>query len=231
MTKLIPYVHPAHDGFEDEKRYEWQMDIRANYLILGDKNVEVPIETITNLGKILDTNLIWLHRGELIAGSFMSNLAHNADIKYNDIDIYFHSANDANEFLLANKISNASVMFRGPIAIQVMFGKQILNLIWGVAFNDAKDLISHFDIRACSVAYDPQWNLVHTVKGALWDAANKFIVFNPVPHHTTVARVIKYVQRNFNMDAYQRLFFAELIRSDMYNTDLELSTGYRPVQK
>jgi hypothetical protein len=233
MIKLNTHANPNlyRDNLSDEKRYEWQMSVRANYLILGDKEVNVPVDVISSPLKVLETNLVWLHRGELIAGSFMSNLQTISKMENTDIDIYFKNIVDVNDFLYANPIQRLHVMNETKVAMQVHYDNQILNLIHGVAFDDAKDLITHFDIRACSIAYDPQWNLIHVVRGALHDAAGKCIVFNPVPHNTTVARVVKYAKRGFDMDPYQRLFFSELIKSDMYNPDLELSTGYRAIQK
>jgi hypothetical protein len=230
--KINQNIHPYEDGFEnDEKRYEWQMNVRANYLILGDKNQHVPIDIVGAPGRVVTSDLIWLHRNELIAGSFMSNIQSVAPMENKDIDIYFKCEKDAEDFRLLNKIHKPHIMYKSSIAMQLVRGGTVLNLIYGVAYDNANDLISHFDIRACSIAYDPQHNLVHAVRGAIYDAANKRIVFNPVPHNTTVARIMKYAQRGFDMDAYQRLFFTELIKSDMYNTDLELSTGYRAVHK
>lgn len=221
------------DRFEsnDEKRYEWQMSVRANYLLLGDKNVNVPVTARSAPFSMIQSKILWPHRGELIAGSFMSNIAYGADIKNKDIDVYFKNEAEAVNFMNMNSISNHHIIAKGQVAVQVWCENQIFNLIHGIAYDDAKDLITHFDIRACSVAYDPQYNMVWNVDGSLYDAVQKRIVFNPVPHNTTIARVLKYAQRGFDMDPYQRLFFAELIRSDMYNTDLEISTGYRAIWK
>lgn len=237
MIKIATNFGPSADDFEtDEKRYEWQMSLRSNYLLLGDdKNFQIPIDVITSPYKIVHSNVIWLNRGELIAGSFMCNVAAGADVQHTDIDIYFKSKADADQFVQINRVHvfphQFTHQYASTIASKGAFDNQYFNLIYGVEYSDAKDLITRFDIRACSIAYDPQFNMVYAVRGALFDAVQKRIVFNPIPHNTTVARVVKYAQKGFDMEAYQRLFFAELIRSDMYNPDLELSTGYRAVQK
>lgn len=237
MIKLACNIGVSDDGFEtDEKRYDWQMSIRSNYLLLGDdKNFQIPIDVISSLHKVIHSNIIWIHRGELIAGSFLCNIASGADVRHGDIDIYFKCKADADHFVQVNRVHVWPNQFPGTytnkVAVKAVHDNYQLNLIFGIQYSDPKDLISRFDIRACSIAYDPQFNLVYAVRGALADAVNKRIVFNPIPHNTTVARVVKYAQKGFDMEAYQRLFFAELIRSNMYNPDLELSTGYRAVHK
>jgi hypothetical protein len=220
---------PFEDKFEsDEKRYEWQMAVRANYLLLGDTNVKLPIEVHKNPMPIIDTPLRWINRGELVAGSFMCNYTANAEIPNKDIDIYFKCKADVETFMGANRVWS---MTHNDIANIVLYGGVMYNLIHGVHYDDPEDLISHFDIRACSIALDPCTNTVYNVEGALSDCARKRIIFNPVPHNTTIARLVKYAQKGFDIDPYQRLFFAELIRSEKYNYDLEISTGYRAVVK
>lgn len=236
MTILtyIPCVHnPLEDSFEsDEKRYEWQMSVRANYLLLGDKSVNVPVDIIKMPKPVVKTNIKWLNRGELIAGSFMCTAVQGSSIgKPADIDIYFKSKNDAAEFI---KLNNLGIVDQNDVyfsAFKVGALMAELNLIFGVHYEDPVDLVSHFDIRACSIALDPSTNIVYAVAGAATDCAIKRVVYNPVPHNTTIARLVKYVKKGFDIDPYQRLFLAELIKSDQYNSDLEITTGYRAITK
>jgi hypothetical protein len=238
MIKIVNHIQhvrsPLYDDFEsDEKRYEWQMAIRANYLLLGDTKVNVPVD-IRGLPKpLLETNIKWLNREELIAGSFMSFAVQGTTLtEVNDVDIYFKSKDDALQFLQQNSNMVKSSENEVLIDAYLWTGKRLnFNLIFGVHYDDPADLIVHFDIRACSIAYDPSENVTYEVPGALADCCIPRVVYNPVPHNTTIARLIKYVQRGFDIDPYQRLFLAELIKSDQYNGDLELTTGYRAVPK
>ena len=229
----IPYArHGTRDDFEtDEKRYEWQMSIRANYLLLGDSRVSVPVDIIKPTTPILSTNIRWINREELIAGSFMSMAVQGSLVtKAEDVDIYFKSRDDVTTFLRLNPNLKMSSQNDVLVNAHTLGGHSVeFNLIFGVAYEDPADLITHFDIRACSIALDPSKNTVHSVAGSLPDCCMRRIVDNPVPHNTTVARLVKYIKKGFDIDPYQRLFLAELIKSDQYNSDLELSTGYRAI--
>jgi len=220
----------ADDGFaSDEARYRWQMDVRSHYLLLKDKNIPLKIDISKLTPEMLVTQLTWLNSGELIAGSFAGGVVLDADLKPADIDIYFKSLGDATQFREINfRLLPIFSMELGVCSVVVCYGQKF-NLIHGVQYDSPEDLISHFDIRACSIAIDPNAQKIYSVKGAIHDCFFKRIVFNPIPHNTTVARLVKYTQKGFDIDAHQRLFFAELIKSDMYNPEIELSTGYRAV--
>lgn len=230
MISILSDLYSSDDDFEsDEKRFAWQMEMRANYILLKDKNANVTVYSVKHNRKVLSTDLKWPNTGELIAGSFLCNLVQGANVPHNDVDIYFKSKEDAVRFCALNP--QLKTMYQSDIAVQMADGNQVLNLIYGVAYSSPDDLISHFDIRACSIAHDPHTNTTYFVKGATGDCAGGFIVYNPVPHNTTVARLVKYVQKGFNLDPYQRLFLVELLKGDQYNPDLEITTGYRAVQK
>jgi hypothetical protein len=228
----IPHVrNPTGDEFKsDEDRYNWQMSIRANYLLLGDTKAHVPVDIIKPPKMVLGSTLNWPRKDELIAGSFMSSIVQGSNVIHSDIDIYFKCKSDVDLFLSMNP----KVRLMRPLPLdkedkgQILaaHGNHTLNLIYGVPYADPADLISHFDIRACSIALDPSSNTVYAVVGALGDCCNKNIIYNPIPYNTTIARLLKYIHKGFTIDAYQRLFLSELIRSEQYNADLELSTGY-----
>jgi hypothetical protein len=221
---------PPEDDFpSDEKRYEWQMAIRANYLLLGDRNHKLTVDWAVAPRQIIATNLTWINRGELIAGSFMCAVT-GASVPATDVDIYFKCKQDAIDFCKVNPHLAANTSL-SDIAINVVDGSTALNLIYGVHYDSPEDLISGFDIRAASIALDPNTNKVYAVRGSFGDCHGSRIIYNPIPHNTTIARLVKYVQKGFGIDPYQRLFLSEFLKSDQYNTELELTTGYRAVQK
>lgn len=39
-------------------------------------------------------------------------------------------------------------------------------------------------------------------------------------------RLVKYIEKGFKIDKNQRLFFAELVRSNLYSPELEAITAY-----
>ena len=99
-----------------------------------------------------------------------------------------------------------------------------INLIYGVHYTSAGYLISRFDIRACSMAIDPNQKQLYVVRGAVEDATMKRLNFNPIPRATTIKRFTKYIKRGFEADKYQNLFFVELLRSPIYSPELEILT-------
>jgi hypothetical protein len=218
-----------YDGFEsDEKRFEWQMNMRANHILLGDTRSTVTIQAIQLKRPLIKTDVRWTLSGELISGSFMSGAVRNSQIPAEDIDIYFRSQSDADDFMRANP--RIHLQSTNKVAYNALSEGKKLNLIFGIKFNDPVDLISHFDMRACSIALDPCTNIVYAVQGAFEDCCMKRIVYNPVPHNTTIARLVKYAKKGFDIDPYQRLFLAELLKGEQYNPNLEISTGYRAVE-
>jgi hypothetical protein len=232
VIKISPLLYGGQKddfGSNDEARYNWQMDRRASSILIGDDDDVMKVRVYKHSTSVLQTDFNWIQSGELIAGSFMSGIVHNTSITHGDVDIYFKSKTDADLFCTANP--KLKQMYKGDVAAQLADNNTVINLIFGVSFDSPEELISRFDIRACSIALDPNTNTTYALKGAAGDCAMKRIVFNPNPHNTTVARLVKYVEKGFVIDAYQRLFFAELLKGTQYRPDLELTTGYRAVVK
>jgi hypothetical protein len=96
--------------------------------------------------------------------------------------------------------------------------------IYGVEYDSPEHLITRFDIRACSMAIDPNTNMLYVVRGSIEDTTRKQLVFNPVPRGVSVRRFTKYIQKGFTPDKHQNVFFVELLRSDIYSQELELMT-------
>lgn len=215
-----------YNHIRGEEYHKWQLDHLANALLIEDYNPNVDVDVYKWATK---THYIWPNKGELISGSFMSKTVATAFIKHPvafeaaDVDIYFKKKEDAQEFVRINNISGFD--FSSPVC---SYGHDLsikLNLIYGVEYASPANLISRFDIRACSMALDPSNNLLYIVRGAINDCSSREIVFNPVPRGCSVRRLVKYVEKGFSIDdKYQRLFFAELIRSPIYSTELELVT-------
>lgn len=231
LLDITNFLHLPDDGFNsDEKRYDWQMDLRANYILIGDVEPNIPIYRYSHGNdKMMKSDIKWINKGELVAGSFMCNLTGSFESTkvHNDIDIYFKCKEDAALFLEANK--DLRSIDACDVAYTVRRGNDILNLIFGIHYASPDNLITRFDIRACSTAYDPSNNTIFSVVGALQDCLMRRIVYNPIPHNTTVARLVKYTQKGFHIDPYQRLFLVELLKSSKYNPKLEISTGYRAI--
>lgn len=209
-----------------KKHYEWQCGVLATSLLVEDfqPHIEV-IKQDRGRGHLSHffPQFKWINQGELMAGSFLSHQI-NRTIDHKDIDIYFKSKADAEQFIKLNCINMYPAA--GDIALKGTKSTDIVNLIYNVPYTDASSLITRFDIRACSIAFDPSSRECFFVNEAILDCMQKKIVFNPLPFNTTVNRLVKYIQKGFSIDAYQRLYFSELIRSEKYNKDLELTTGY-----
>jgi hypothetical protein len=195
----------------------------ANKIVLGDESNYCTFETYSIN---VDTHIKWINKGEVVAGSTMSKLF-NDDIVNQDIDIYFHSLEDAKEFASVNCIFHKNAEgVSGSFCQMVYLSLTKINLIWGIPYDSPKDLISRFDIRACSVSLDPNTGTIYAIHGATQDCIAKQIVFNTNPRSVSVARLLKYVSKGFSIDKYQRVIFAELIKLGRHSNELELITGY-----
>lgn len=225
---FIPLAHVSGCPLlEKEELYNYQIGHLASALLIADYNPEVPIDKAPCSFK----TEFKFPKDSLISGSFMMHLAaknlSHPHIKYDDIDIYFRSKDDAKEFCTLNGISSNNVYgfsFNGDVCAYGHAGPHKINLIFGIEYDNPGHLISRFDIRACSMALDPNTGVLHVVRGALEDATNKRLVFNPVPRGVSVRRFAKYIQKGFTADKHQNLFFVELLRSDIYKPELELLT-------
>lgn len=224
MSKM---VHYNHGGKVEEDLFKEQLNHLSSALLVDDYD---PYLTVDTYDMLAATNVKFPNKGELISGSFMSAafvkaIYRRVPFDAADIDIYFKSKEDAQSFIAING------MWGFEMDSEICgYGSQNsikYNLIWGIDFKSPEHLVSRFDIRACAVAYNPHTNKLYAVRGALEDAMNKNIVFNPVPRAISVRRLVKYIEKGFTIEPHQRLFFAELVRSNIYSTEIELITGYK----
>lgn len=214
-----------------ELLYKKQMDDITNNLLLED-NGDVLIHEGVGGAKL---SIKGMNMGEVIAGSALTHCVNSA-IDAQDVDIYFHSKEDAlkwSTYHHTRVFIDKSAYPRNPPEITdsefcantEMYGIRF-NLIWGLTYTDAKSLIAGFDIRACAIAYDPNTDKAYHVHGALQDCFNKHIIFQTNARVVSVARLIKYINKGLTIDKYQRSIFAELIKSGKHDRLLELITGY-----
>lgn len=213
---------------ESATYYLRQIDHLSNAILIDDYNPDMNVDI--HQFKFA-TKYKWINKGELISGSYATltlTAAVNGGIgtgfKADDVDIYFKSMEDAKEFSILNNFIYAD--FSHPMCAYVINDGMRFNLIFGIKYDSPQHLISKFDIRACSIAIDPNADLAYAVAGALHDALHKDIVYNPVPRAVSVRRLVKYIEKGFKIDKNQRLFFAELVRSNLYSPELEANTAY-----
>lgn len=204
--------------------YESQLSHLGSAMLIQDYDANVEIDT----AQITATTPYKFPKGALISGSFVmhyvsKNVGH-IDHKFDDIDIYFKSKADAQLFLNLNGANGFGFDFNNPMCAYGHIDGNKFNLIYGVDYTSPGHLISRFDIRACSMAIDPNTNMLYVVKGAIEDATQRTLTFNSVPRGVTVRRLTKYVKKGFEIDGYQSLFFVELLGSTIYSAELELMT-------
>lgn len=159
---------------------------------------------------------------EVIAGSFMSKIV-NPHIEAADLDIYFKNVEHATEWCKANHLHMTEIHHNMCNYVTSPYGST--NLIVGIPFEDPVDLISGFDIRACSIAYYPATQKVYYLDGALKDCVNRTIVYQIGARHVTVTRLVKYLKKGFHIPSTQKAIFAELLKLKP-NRDQELLGGY-----
>ncbi len=204
--------------------YEEQIGHLGSAMLVDDYDASVEVLT-TKIQAVCNFNF---PKDSLLSGSFVMHYVSNHIGRiphvFEDIDIYFKSKDDAKLFLNLNGGNNGFSDFTNPMCSYGYIDSHKINLIYGVEYNTPAHLISRFDIRACAMAIDMNTRELHVVKGAIEDATQKKIVFNPVPRGVTVRRLTKYIKKGFNIEQYQSLFFVELLRSDIYSAELELMT-------
>lgn len=208
--------------------YDWQLSHLGSALIIED--YDAPVEINSGEAKF-KTDFIF-PKDSLISGSYAMHLgAKNiqcgtSTIKHDDIDIYFKTKEDAQEFLKLNTSQGPidGFAFENHICTYGYINLHKINLIYGVEYENPGHLISRFDIRACSMAIDVNASMFYVVRGALEDATKKQLVFNPVPRGVSVRRFAKYIEKGFKTEKYQNLFFVELLKSSCYKPELELLT-------
>lgn len=202
--------------------YKYQLDRLSSALLVDDYNFNYPVLSTSCQ---LESNLVF-PKDSYISGSYVINIISKfiKELPYDDIDIYFKCQKDAEDFVKVNQHLLTRFNFNSPICTYGWYGGEKLNLIYGVKYSSVEDLIGRFDIRACSVAIDPNNKLFFCVENAIYDILTQTIVFNPVPKSISVRRLEKYVKKGFTLDTYQGLFFSELVKSPIYSPELELQT-------
>ncbi len=205
--------------------YDAQISHLGSAMLVDDYDANVEVLT-TKLNAISAFNF---PKDSLISGSFVmhhvSKQIGNVSHQFDDIDVYFKNKADAQQFLNLNGGNGASFSdFSNPMCSYGYLGGDKFNLIYGVEYNSPAHLISRFDIRACSMAMDMNSMELHVVKGAIEDATQMKVTFNPVPRGVTVRRLAKYLKKGFSIEQHQSVFFVELLRSDIYSAELELMT-------
>lgn len=226
-----PHIVEYYVAKDEEAMYKEQTSALASALLVGDVAPPMDIDTYP----LNATYNLKFPQGALICGSFATRIVSDvvsstlAPLIVDDIDIYFKSRSDAEDFIKLNDgLLNIDVegFKTNNMCVYGLFspGKEKINLIYGVEYTDVHDLLSRFDIRACSCALDPNKNTIHTVRGAVRDIRRREMVFNPVPRAVSLRRYSKYVAKGFTASPYQNLFFAELLRSPIYSQELELLT-------
>ncbi len=226
----VPHIVEYYVAKNEEAMYKEQTSALASALLIGDITQSMDIDTYP----LNATYNLKFPQGALICGSFAARIISDAmfspPLVVGDIDIYFKSRSDAEDFIKLND-TLVSVDVEGfktnNMCVYGLFspGKEKINLIYGVEYTDVNDLLSRFDIRACSCALDPNKNTIHTVRGAVRDIRRREMVFNPVPRAVSLRRYAKYVAKGFTASPHQNLFFAELLRSPIYSQELELMTN------
>ena len=219
----MAYEYIRHD------HYKSQLDDIKDMILLGQPIVPNFIE-FTNYSLIKQDvkTFNWLtsgkseHSGEVIAGSYMSSQFNNKIVN-NDVDIYFHSIEHAVLWCKINGVSMPAIQLN--LCGKVLHKSRTVNLITGIPFTDARDLIAGFDIRACAIAYDPQVDKAIAVEGAIEDCESKRIIWQTGARNVTVRRLLKYLQKGFNIDGHQNAIFVELLKIRP-NRDQELLGGY-----
>jgi hypothetical protein len=230
---MLININGQHNYSSSEEFYKKQCETFATHLLLSDNNMLLPIEEISlNLTPDPFTSRIpsiqyWPNYGQLIAGSYVASITTGGCLPYGDIDIYFKSCADVQNFVSLNALKMINEVSEEFVCSYTVVDGIKLNLIWGIKFDGPNDLLSAFDIRCCAIAYCPVDKKLFQVEGCVNDIATKQIVFNPCPRGTTINRLVKYIEKGYKIDKYQRLFFAELIRSEKYNPILEATTGYK----
>jgi len=220
-------INYRHVHYYGEKTYNEQIDYLADSILLDHK----PQPKFNSAELKIDLHLKLINKGEVISGSSVMRIVNTA-VTADDIDIYFHSIDDAMEFAKINGVEQ-------QVKWHLAYKPEVLNtcswitvngckynLIWGIKYNNMEDLLTGFDIRACAMGIDLNNHIFTAVDGALGDTELKRIVWQPTAQVVSVWRMLKYLAKGFTMDKYQRVMFAELIKHGAYRADLELNTGY-----
>lgn len=208
---------------KDKELYDEQINHLGSALLVDDYNAGVIVDSC----QIQTQFRLKFPLGALLSGSYVMHVVaqqlHNGKVEFDDVDIYFKTKDDAKKFVQDNQMHGVYID-DNPMCGYGHHEGQKFNLIYGVEYDSPENLITRFDIRACSVAIDPNTMTLHAVRGAAEDISVKKLVFNPVPRGCTLRRYSKYVQKGYTADSHQNMFFVELLKTDIYKPELELLT-------
>lgn len=208
---------------KDKELYEEQLNHLGSALLVDDYNPGVTVDTCS-----IQTQFnLSFPQGALLSGSYVMHVVaqqlHGGKVDFDDIDIYFKNKTDAQEFIKNNKFYGINID-DNPMCYYGHQDGQKFNLIFGVEYDSPDNLITRFDIRACSLAIDPNTLTLYAVRGAAEDISVKKLTFNPVPRGCSLRRYAKYIAKGYTAESYQNMFFVELLKTDIYKPELELLT-------
>lgn len=203
--------------------FDEQISHLGSALLVDDYDANVTIDTC----QLTSRSRFKFPQGALLSGSYVMHVVANSighvEWKYDDCDIYFKTKEDAKQFVTDNAMHGIHIT-DSPVCAYGYHEGMKFNLIYGVEYTSIANLIGRFDIRACSMAIDPNTMELHVVRGAVEDATRKQLVFNSVPRGCSMRRYAKYITKGFHADSHQNLFFVELLKTEIYKPELELLT-------
>lgn len=212
--------------YSSHEHYQAQMDDIQDAILLGSAPKNFSFISITEkeegFPKMDVLDLLKFVGGEIISGSYMCN-TYNDSIVAKDIDIYFKDEDHIKRWCEANSLTVPPTSYK--LCSYLTFENREINLIYGVPFVNVVDLISGFDIRACTVSYNVDDKTVYAARQAIQDCYSKRIVFQTTCRNVTVRRLVKYLYKGMTLDLYQMAIFNELIRLKP-NRDQELTGSY-----
>lgn len=218
LVPMITFVKRTSPLLEDVPLFHQQMQEITDRMLLNAAPSQVIHQSVS--GAL--SQFKWVP-GAVVAGSSIMNII-NSGIPANDVDIYVKTKEDAKRLLLLNQMK--TFPYESEFCTVGAWQNIQINIIWGIKFDTARDLIAGFDMRCCAVAIDAISGEFFHVDGAIEDCQNKRVIFQTNPRTVSLYRLLKYVGKNFTVDKYQRTVLAELIKSGKHDNNLELTTGY-----
>lgn len=239
IHKIIPlddrFEVVINQVFDAEACFKHQMDMFANCFILSD----LPNSYMDIVGNVEHKLPLKFTHAAYVAGSYVMSKVlrsiYRRDLgcttPFNDVDIYFPRFSDVEEFVTINNLekqfyTQLKKQQQDWLCAWLTLNDIKINLIWGVEFYNEEDLLHGFDIRACAMCYLPLRREVRAVQGAIGDVVSGRIVYQIGARSTTIHRLLKYINKGFVIDKYQRVILAELIKNDQYSSNIEIHTNY-----
>jgi hypothetical protein len=119
---------------------------------------------------------------------------------FNDIDVWFSSANQMNRVkhtLIETFASGAYMSYKSDNAETFQVGEYKVQLITKTFFKDIDTLFEHFDFTCCQVAVDKEMNVYGP---GIEDAKNYVLKINKLNSNKFLARYGKYISYGYRMD-------------------------------